>query len=41
VSVEMMSGPGPHPGGVSGQSPRVIATLDDGGQITGPRKVNS
>jgi len=38
VSVEMISGPGPHPGGVFGQSPRVIATLDDGGRITGPGK---
>ena len=30
VSVEITPGPGPLPGGIFDQAPRVIATLDDG-----------
>jgi hypothetical protein len=33
VSAEITSGPGPLPGGAFDQTPRVIATLDDGRQI--------
>jgi hypothetical protein len=33
VSAEITEGPGPLPGGVFDQAPRVIATLDDGGRI--------
>jgi len=33
VSVQIMPGPGPLPGGILDQPPRVIATLDDGATI--------
>jgi hypothetical protein len=33
VSVEITPGPGPLPGGIFDQAPRVIATLDDGATV--------
>jgi hypothetical protein len=33
VSVEITPGPGPLPGGIFDQAPRVIATLDDGNTV--------
>ena len=33
VSAEITNGPGPLPGGVFEQTPRVIATLDDGSRV--------